>query len=99
MKLDPGDGAASAACATLLSEVGQVDDAVRVLREATSESRTTRTTSWCLGGILTKIGRNDEAIKVFEDMLKRFGDNDEVVKLVRPQPFGHLRQPGKLRQG
>jgi tetratricopeptide (TPR) repeat protein len=34
--------------------------------------------------ILTRFGRNDEAIKVFESMLKRYGDNDEVVKLVRP---------------
>ena len=34
MRLDPSDGAAQANLATLLSEVGQVDDAVRVLREA-----------------------------------------------------------------
>ena len=31
--------------------------------------------------MLTKFGRNDEAIKVFQDLLKRFADNDEVVKL------------------
>ena len=31
--------------------------------------------------MLTKFGRNDEAVKVFQELLKQFASNDEVVKL------------------
>ncbi len=37
-----------------------------------------------LGGILTKYSRNEEAIKLFENLLKRYADNDDVVKAARP---------------
>ena len=47
------------------------------------KSRTTRSIELTLADLLSKSDRNDEAIKLFEDMLKRYADNDEVVTLVR----------------
>ncbi len=35
-----------------------------------------------LGGILTKFGRNDEAIKIYEDLLKRLGGDDQFAEIV-----------------
>jgi tetratricopeptide (TPR) repeat protein len=84
MRLDPGEGAAQRNLALLLSDVGQVDDAVRVLREAARREPANFEFDMRQGMILTRFGRNDEAIKVFESMLKRYGDNDDVVKMVRP---------------
>ena len=37
-----------------------------------------------LGGLLARFERNDEAIKVFNGMLKRYPDDEEVVKTARP---------------
>jgi tetratricopeptide (TPR) repeat protein len=70
--------------AVLLSEVGLVDDAVRVLREAARRDPANPDYDRYRGLILTRFGRNAEAIKVFDGMLKRFGDNDDVVKKIRP---------------
>jgi len=84
MQLDPADGAAQLRLANLLSDIGQVDQAVRVLREATKKEPNNPIYELILASILTKYGRNDEAIKLFENVLKRFGDNEEVVKMVRP---------------
>jgi tetratricopeptide (TPR) repeat protein len=84
MQLDPSDGAAQNRLAGLLSDVGQVDDAVRVLRAASQKEPNNPVYDLMLGGILTKYGRNDEAIKLFETLLKRHGDNEEVVKIIRP---------------
>jgi tetratricopeptide (TPR) repeat protein len=84
MRLDPSDGDAQRVLADLLSDTGQVDDAVRVLRDAAKRDPANPIYELILGGILTKYGRNDEAIKLFEGMLKRFGDNEEVVKIVHP---------------
>jgi tetratricopeptide (TPR) repeat protein len=68
----------------MLSEVGQVDDAVRVLSEATKREPGNPDFELLLGGVLTQYGRNDEAIKLFESMLKRYNDNEDVIKAVRP---------------
>jgi tetratricopeptide (TPR) repeat protein len=84
MRLDPGDGEAQRVLADLLSETGAVDDAVRVLREASKREPANPVYEIILGGILTKYGRNEEAIKLFESLLKRFGDNEDVVKIVHP---------------
>jgi tetratricopeptide (TPR) repeat protein len=84
MKLDPADGEAQNRLANLLSDVGQVDDAIRILRAASTKEPNNPVHELMLGGILTKYARNDEAIKVFENLLKRHGDNEEVVKIIRP---------------
>ena len=68
----------------MLSEVGEVDDAVRILREAARREPGNPIYDLYQGTVLTRYGRNDDAIKVFDSMLKRFSDNDEVIKLVRP---------------
>ncbi len=84
MQLDPSDGDAQRMLADLLSETGQVDEAVRVLRDASKREPANPVYDLMLGGILTKFGRNEEAIKLFEGMLRRFADNDDVVKIVHP---------------
>ena len=68
----------------MLSDVGQVDDAVRILREAAKQEPGNAMYELFLGSILTRFGRNDEAIKLFDSMLKRYADNDDVIKLIRP---------------
>ena len=84
MELDPSDGEAQRALAELLSEIGHVDDAARVLRDASKRDPPNPIYEIMLGSIFTKFGRNDEAIKVFESILKRFADNEEVIKVVHP---------------
>ncbi len=84
MQLDPTDGAAQFRLARLLSEVGQVDDAVRVLKGSAEREPGNPTYELLLGAILTQYARNDEAIKLFEGMLKRYADNEEVIKAIRP---------------
>ena len=67
------------------SEVGQVDDAVRVCagdRQARAGKPGITSCSWAV--LLARFGRNEEAIKVFDGMLKRYADNEEVVKTARP---------------
>ena len=63
------------------------------------KSRTTRCYDVTLADLLYKSDRKDEAIKAFEDILKRHADNDEIVSHVRQTPLGHLRRPRRLRQG
>ena len=83
MQLDPSDGAAQTRLGNLLSTIGQVDEAVRVLGEAGRREPGNPIYDLYTGTILSRFGRNDEAIKLFEGMLKRFHDNEEVVKAVR----------------
>jgi tetratricopeptide (TPR) repeat protein len=85
MKRDPGERSAQSQLrlGTLLSDIGQPDDAASVLREATKKEPANYLYDLFLGNILTKYGRNDEAIKVLEGLLKRFADNEDVVKDAR----------------
>jgi len=83
MKLEPVDGESSRALANLLSEVGQVDDAVKILRDASKREPNNPMYELILGDVLRKFARNEEAIKLFEDLLKRYGDNEEIVKILR----------------
>ncbi len=72
MRLDPSDGISQMNLAILLSEVGRIDDAVRVLRDAARREPGNPDFDLRLGLIFTRYGRNDEAIKVFDGMLKRY---------------------------
>jgi tetratricopeptide (TPR) repeat protein len=84
MKLDPIDNAAQSNLASVLGEVGQVDDAVRVAQEMVKREPGNPETEFFLGGLLARFERNEEAIKVFNGMLKRYPDDDKVVKTARP---------------
>jgi tetratricopeptide (TPR) repeat protein len=84
MRLDPSEGLSQINLALLLSDANLVDDAVRVLREANQREPGNPDYDRYQGIILTRHGRNDEAIKVFDSMLKRFADNDDVIKAIRP---------------
>jgi len=85
MKLDAVDADSSRALANLLSDIGRVDDAVKVLRDAIKREPNVPLYELMLGDLLLKFQRNEEAIKQFEDMLKHYGDNEELVKLLRPR--------------
>jgi tetratricopeptide (TPR) repeat protein len=84
MQLDPADSTAQSELASLLGEIGQVDDAVRVVREIVKREPGNPEHEFFLGRLLARFERNEEAIKVFDGMLKRYSDNDAVVKVARP---------------
>ncbi len=83
MKLNPGDPESQRALISLMIEIGQVDDAVRILRDLIKKEANNVEYELDLGRILTQYGRNDEAIKLYESLLKRYSNNEEVVKLAR----------------
>jgi tetratricopeptide (TPR) repeat protein len=84
MKLDAADGMAQYRLAGALSDLGLPEDAARVLKAAAKREAANPLYELYLGVVLTRYGRNDEAIKVFESLLKRFGDNQELIKDLRP---------------
>ena len=84
MRLDAGDGPSQIRLSVVLSDVGQVDDAVRILREAGRRDPANPDYVLQQGLILTRFHKNDEAIKVFDAILKRFADQEEIMKTVRP---------------
>lgn len=67
--------------ADLLGDTGKIDQALEILNKAIKNEPDNARYKFVLGGMLTKFGRNDEAVKVFQDLIKRFASNDEVVKL------------------
>jgi tetratricopeptide (TPR) repeat protein len=81
LKVAPADGDSQIKLAYLLGDIGQLDGAAKVLREASQREPTNWAYEATLGGLLSKFGRDEEAIKLFESLLKRFPDNDDVVKL------------------
>lgn len=83
LKLDAADGESQIKLARVLSETGQVDTAAGVLRAAARREPSNWVYEWTLGGLLSKFGRDAEAIKVLEALLKRFPDNEDAVKLIR----------------
>ncbi len=83
MKLNPTDVESQFKLANVLGDVGQVDDAIRVIRDLSKKEPDNSDLELLLSDTVTKFGRNDEAIKVLEGMVKRYGDNDEVLKDIR----------------
>ncbi len=82
IKLDAGDGESQRNLARVLSEIGQVDAAARVLHAASQREPNNWLYEWTLGGLYSKFGRDADAIKVLEGLLKRFPDNEDAVKLI-----------------
>ena len=83
MKLDPGDGESQLLLVDVLRQIGQLDDAVQILRNAIKKEPNNPIYELTLADLLSKFDRDDEAIKLLEDMLKRHADNDQVVTFVR----------------
>jgi Tfp pilus assembly protein PilF len=81
-KLDPSDSDSQRLLATMLSEIGEVENAVKILRDTIKREPNNARTEITLGGILTKFGRNDEAIQIYEDLLKRLGGDDQLAEIV-----------------
>jgi tetratricopeptide (TPR) repeat protein len=67
--------------AELLGETGKIDQALEILNKVIKNEPNNAGYKFALGGMLTKFGRNGEAVKVFQDLIKRFASNDEVVRL------------------
>jgi tetratricopeptide (TPR) repeat protein len=82
-KLDAHDAESLMRLAFGFRDLGRIEDAARVIRDISKREPNNPIYDLTLGEILSRFGRNEEAIKVYEDVLKRFGDNDEVVKLAR----------------
>ena len=99
MRLDPSDGFAQSRLGLLLADVGLADDAVRVLREAAKREPANPIFDLYQGTVLSRYGRNDEAIKVFDSMLKRFSDNEEVIKAARASLSGVYVNQGDYAKG
>ncbi len=64
----------------MLRQIGQIDDAVQILHAAASKKRANNPRyDLALGSLLTMSNRKDEAISLFEALLKRHPDSDDVV--------------------
>jgi tetratricopeptide (TPR) repeat protein len=81
--LDPKESEAKLRLAMLLGDAGKLDEAVRVYRELIQNEPNNPIHELMLGGLLARFDRNEEAIKLFEDLLRRYASNEEVVKLAR----------------
>jgi tetratricopeptide (TPR) repeat protein len=58
---------------------GQFEPALAAARDALKQDPADAQTLSTIGSILVRMGRNDEAIAHFQDMLQRFPNNDEVI--------------------
>ena len=79
--LDPNNVPVQLVLADLLSDLGKIDEALDILRKSIKNEPDNAQYRFVMGGLLAKFGRNDEAIKIFQELLKQFASNDEVVKL------------------
>ncbi|WP_165228437.1 tetratricopeptide repeat protein [Aquisphaera insulae] len=78
---EPNDLDVQTVLAEVLSEAGKLDESLDILRKVVKVDLDNPKYVFTLGNILTKFGRNEEAIGVFHDMLKRFPSNDVVVRI------------------
>ena len=85
ISLDPGDSESQLLLVDVLRQVGQLDDAVPDLggKLANKKEPNNPIYELTLADLLSKTDRDDEAIKLLEDMLKRHADNDQVVTFIR----------------
>ncbi|MGO9597021.1 MAG: tetratricopeptide repeat protein [Isosphaeraceae bacterium] len=81
-ELDANDVEIQLLHAELLGETGKVDRALEILRNVIKGEPENARYKFVLGGILSRFGRNEEAIKVFQELLQRFAGNDELARLV-----------------
>ena len=83
MKLDPGDGESQLLLIEVLRELGQIDDAIQILRTANKREPNNPDYERALALLLSMSEHKDEAIKIFEDLLKRHPDDDRLVSEAR----------------
>jgi tetratricopeptide (TPR) repeat protein len=83
MKLDAGDVESQLLFAEGLQQIGQIDDAIQILKKAIAKEPNNPLYELTLVDFLSKLGRDDEAIKVLEGMLKRHADNDQIMSFIR----------------
>ena len=99
MKLDPGDGESQLLLVDVLRQVGQIDDAVQVLRDANKKEPNNPIYELTLADLLCQDRsqrRGDQALggHAQAPCRQRRGRDGGT-----PEPVGHLREPGRLRQG
>lgn len=82
VKLEPNDSEILAQLATVLGDLGELDEAIPIYEKVIKAEPDNPMYEFMLGGLLIKFERNDEAIKLFQDMLKRNASNDEITKLI-----------------
>ncbi len=82
-KRDANDAESQYQVATVLADLGQADDAIRIFHDLARKDPNNPGYDLGLGQMLTRFNRNDEAVKLFEGMLKRYGDNDQLLKYIR----------------
>src|SRR5262249_27138833 len=99
MKLDANDPESQVRLANQLRDLGQVEDAVRILRDLARRDPNTWLYDLTRAEILARFNRNDEAIKLYEDVLKRFGGDDEAVKYARAGLSGVYVNMGNYPKG
>jgi tetratricopeptide (TPR) repeat protein len=86
MKGDPGtEEEPQVRLARLLSDCGRLDDAVKVLRTASRKEPQNAAYEFNLSDILTRFGRDEEAIKLLQSLLKRHAGNEKLVNLAHQQ--------------
>lgn len=83
MKLEANDPEAMRMLALRLADVGQFDDSVRILADMGKREPNNWVYDLTRAEILSRFGKNPDAVKVYQDVLKRFGGDDEAVKFAR----------------
>jgi len=79
MKLPANDPETQVELARALSDLGQVDDVLRILRNLAAKEPNNPFYEIELADRLYRFGRNEEAMKIFQSLLKRHGENEDVV--------------------
>ena len=85
LALQPGDGDSIRSLADLYLAEGNVDQAVSLVRNAEKADPNNIIFGYYLSRILSKAGRQAEAIAHLHEMLLRFAGNDDFVKLAHSQ--------------
>jgi tetratricopeptide (TPR) repeat protein len=80
-QIEPNDADLQVMLAERLGDTGKPDEALEILRKFAGNDPENPRYKFLLGGVLAKFGRNDEAIKVFQELVKKYSNNDDVLKL------------------
>ncbi len=79
MTIKATDSESQLLLASVLSDVGRIDDALRILRDLAAKEPRNPAFEESLADQLSRFGKNEEAIKIYEGLLKRHGDDEEMV--------------------